>query len=103
MDYQNFAVQLIAPLPPFRAEPRDRLIVRVGHDDPIILQRSLPPNYGLIVQALEQGLVLPLSRLRHADELIEMLAASGSLAQPVPAPQSPAPPWRSARHLHRLK
>ncbi len=97
MDHTHFGVRLHAPLPIFRGEPDDRLIVRVGHPEPVALVRILPPNYGAIITALDHGLVMPLNAQQHAGELIRTLA---ELQAEGPAAAAPAVPYRMRWHRH---
>lgn len=76
MDHTRFGVELVAPLPIFRGEPGDRLAVRVGHEEAIMLCRVLPPNYGAVVEALEYGLARPLNPTLRPEELVAILAAT---------------------------
>lgn len=105
MDHTQFGVQLIAPLPIFGALPRDQLIVRVGHPDPLTLIRDLPPNYGAIAEAIAAGTAFPLNPRRLADELLRLLTSGEALPWPPPAPHPgrQSSPSRPARHLFRLK
>lgn len=85
MDHTRYGVQLIAPLPIFDGLPGDRLIVRVGHPDPITLVRHLPPNYGALIDALERGTVLALQPHVAAGQIILALRAlEGDRCPPPP-------------------
>lgn len=103
MDHTRFGVQLIAPLPIFGGRPRDRLIVCVGEPDPVTLMRTLPPNFGAVAEALEQGLVLPLNPLRRAEDLLALLARLEADGPPPRHWQSAGGAGRALRHLRRLK
>ncbi len=103
--HSHFGVQLLTPLAIFAGLPNDRLIVRVGSPDPITLVRSLAPNYGVLCDALANGLVMPLGSEYEAGELIAALhrlqlaepSTSSSLPPAVPPPRWPRHRW--PRHL----
>lgn len=96
--HTHFGVQLITALPLFAGLPRDRLIVRVGHPEPITLVRSLPANYAAICDALAVGLVLPLGSQLRVDTIIAALSRlqqEGSWPAPaVPRSGSRPDRWR---------
>ena len=106
MDHSLFGVQLIAPLLVFGGLPGDQLIVRVGHEDPITLLRSLPPNYGVVSDAIAAGLVFPLNPQRRAEDLLRLLAVNGEpwgVPPGSPPLGPPAPERRRVRHLTVLR
>lgn len=43
---QAIVLQLVAALPALHAEEGDRILIRLGHRHPIILQRSSIPGHG---------------------------------------------------------
>ncbi len=102
MSATDFGVQLIHPLAIFRGEPGDRLIVRVGHPDPIMLIRRLPPNYGAIITALDLGYVLPLNPHRAAAELITTLTELQAAPPPPPRRDGRASRGRWPGYLHLM-
>jgi hypothetical protein len=104
VDYTRFAVRLRSPLHALTGLTDDRLLVRVGHPEPITLIRVLPPSYGIIAEAIELGLLEPLNLQQPLGEVLQILAtADGGLPHGLSAPASqPAPPTRR-RGLYRLK
>jgi hypothetical protein len=111
LDYTRFAVRLRSPLAALTQIPtlgNDRLCVRVGHPEAIAFIRILPPVYGLVVNALEEGLAEPLNLQRPLAEILTMLATAdgayphGLLPDPPPVPRTSTP--RSRRPtIFRLK
>lgn len=73
MDHTRFGVEFVTAFPMFRAEPGDRLVVRVGHEEAITLCRVLPCNYGALVEVLERGIVRPLNSRRSPADLVSFL------------------------------
>jgi hypothetical protein len=88
-DEMRFGVHVLEPLPIFRAESGDRLIVRIGHPEPLILMRTLPANYAAITKALCAGTAVPLNPMRPTYELIRLLSETQGLlvAGAAPEPQ----------------
>lgn len=76
--------------------PGDVLIVEPGAERPVVVERPLPPNYGLILGAAESG---ALTSLTPHQPLAALAQAVGQHPPPVSGG------WRRprARHLHRLK
>lgn len=106
MDYTRFAVRLLEDLPQLDAITNDRLLVRVGHLDSLLLIRSLPPNYGAVGEAVERGLVLPIDAVSPL-EVMRLLACAGAPSSLPPYPPLSLPirrPPRSHRSpgLHLL-
>lgn len=105
MDYRDFVVRVCSPLPELTGIPGlgdDRLCVRVGHIEPIAFVRILPPSYGLVIQALESGMVEPLSLQTPLGDLLSTLARAegGYPTGLLPGPPSPSRPGSKVRLLH---
>lgn len=102
MDYTRFSIQLDQPFPELTALPRDRLLIRVGHADPLLLIRSLPPNWGAIAEAITRGQVSPIDPV--TPEEIMRLVAGGEHQPPWPGLPPSLPRHRPPRaQLRRLK
>lgn len=100
MDYTRFAVELTHPLPELTGLPCDRLLIRVGHLDPLLLVRSLPPNWGAVGEAIAHGRVFPIDPIDPEDVMRVLASAAASLPWPVPAPNpTPGRPARPSRVL----
>jgi hypothetical protein len=103
MDYTRFAVRLCSPLEALTQIQNlgdDRLCVRVGHPEPIAFVRILPPSYGMVVNALEDGLVEPLNLQQPLADVLMMLAtADGGLPHGLRWP-GPARPGMTRRFRH---
>lgn len=65
----QFAIRLILPLPAFGAKPGDRILVRPGHPDPVLLIRSLPQRFDVITRAIADGSAEPLDPEHSSDEV----------------------------------
>jgi hypothetical protein len=109
MDFTRFAVRLHSALPVLTGIPQlgdDRLCVRVGHPEALAFVRILPPSYGLVMEAIELGLLEPLSLQRPVGEVLSLLASAegGHPHGLLPAPPLPHQSSRQrSRHLYRLK
>lgn len=91
MDHGHFAIRLFADLPHLRALTGDRLLIRVGHVEPILLVRALVPNYGAIVEALSRGHAFPVDRGQPVEEITRQLVFAGG-SRPLPSPLPPPDP-----------
>ena len=101
MDYSRFSITLSDALPELTALARDRLLIRVGHIDPLLLIRSLPPNWGAVGEAIARGQVFPIDPV-NPEEVMRLLASGdGELPWPQPPPSPPHP--SPARHPTLLR
>ena len=99
----SFVLRLTRAIPRIGARPGDRLVVRVGHEEAVILHRVLPSNYGLVLEAIDGGEVEVISPQIAACDLLDQLRAVGGASPPLPS-RPTAPPRGSWRpRLHRLK
>lgn len=103
MDYTRFAVLLRSPLPSLTGLPRDRLLVRVGHPEALTLIRVLPPLYGNVIEALEDGLVEPLNLQQPVAAVLQMLAVAGGGYPVGLGPATPPTPPAHPRRLHLVR
>ena len=107
MDLTRFAVRLHSPLPQLTdisTLGNDSLCVRVGHPDAIAFIRIVPPSYGLVMEAIESGLVEPLNlQLPSAQILAFLSQAVGAPPHGLLERQYQLPPGARPRHLLRLK
>lgn len=110
MDYTRFVVKLRDSLPCLTGIQDlgdDRLCVRVGHPEPIAFVRIVPPSYGLVMEAIEEGRVEPLNLQMPVAEVLSLLAAvEGGHPHGLPSGLPPVHPRsmpRLLRHLRRLK
>jgi hypothetical protein len=51
----QFSISLLLPLPAFQGRPGDRILIRPGHADPVLLIRRLPHRFDVITQAIADG------------------------------------------------
>lgn len=98
MDHSRFAIRLLADLPILSAIVGDRLLIRVGHPEPIILIRSLAPNYGAIVEAIARGDAFPADAGQQLGDITRQLV----YADGTPPPPTPLPPLSQPGHQPRV-
>lgn len=91
-DLTEFVVVVREPVFELGAKPGDRILVRVGHERPVVLLRNLREVYGELAGALGDGRVVP-DGLNPSDVL-------AVLARLSPARPSRPRPWRP-RSRHR--
>lgn len=80
---EPFVFRATRPYPHLGLWAGDRLVVEPGHAVPVVLTRKLPPNYGAILGALEEGALEPV----NPSQSVEALAA----AVGYPVSSGPAP------------
>jgi hypothetical protein len=102
MDYTRFLVRLSDPLPELTALAQDRLLIRVGHLDSLLLIRSLAPNWGCVGEAIARGAVYPIDPVPVEDIMRLVACADGSTPLSQPAPHPPHPPGAWGRRLRLL-
>lgn len=103
MDLPSFVLRLTRAIPRIGAQAGDRLIVRVGHPEAVVLHRVLPPNYGLVLDAIDGGELEMISPQLEACELIDRLRAVGDELPQLPGRPSRAPRGNWRLRLHRPK
>ena len=64
---------------PIAAEAGDRVLVRPGHVDPVLVLHSGPPNYGALAGLLADGILTPCGSTQA-----EAVAVVSALAQVTP-------------------
>lgn len=94
MSHAGSAFQLVAPLPSLGGLPFDRLIIRLGHLEPMALVRIVPPDYHAVADALDQGILLPLNPPCGHEQFAAYLRSLGP-EKALKLFQKPAPPLRS--------
>lgn len=76
-------------VPELGVQAGERIVVRPGADYPVVVQRDAPPNYGLLLLALEAGDLRPLTPISP-----DALRAAVGMDGP-PRPLAPHPRrWR---------
>lgn len=83
----EFVMVAREPIPELEAEEGDRVLVRVGHERPVVLLRRLPADYGALAGLLAEGrlAVFP------SDGEPTKGDALATLWEAVDAPPAPAP------------
>lgn len=98
-DFTEFVIRLVSDLPILTAFAGDRILVRLGHIEPVTLIRSLPPNYGAIAEAVAQGQVRQVYPVApNTAEVMRLLASASLTGADLDAPRprpSPPPPRRT--------
>lgn len=72
----HFGLEFAVHAPLFRGEVGDRLIVRVGHPEPVVLCRVLSPNLRAVATALDLGHLRPLNPRYTPEDVIRQLDRS---------------------------
>jgi hypothetical protein len=72
----RFGIEFVAPFPILQAERGDRIVVRVGHPEPIALVRVLSLNYAAVADAIERGVARPLTPQMQPRDLLQLLRDS---------------------------
>ncbi len=81
-----FVLVLSAPVPAFGASAGDRILVRLGHKNPMLLLRDLPRDYALLEGVLTAGTAEMVSPDHTIENLISQLR---SLAERPTRPATP--------------
>lgn len=81
MDESHFIAALRSRLPELNGLPGDRIMVRPGHTNPVVLIRYPAGDFGVIADALIAGDLEPLDTETSTAELVRLLRA---LAPPPP-------------------
>jgi hypothetical protein len=93
----RFGVRFLTAFPELQAKQDDRILIRIGHEEPVVLHRVLPVNYAAVVKALTSGIAWPLdSQQRPAD----LLCLLGAVPAPIPTPSSRSSRLRTVPHGH---
>jgi hypothetical protein len=88
-----FVFEVLADDPHLGLCAGDRLVVDPGDQEPVQLQRQLPPNYGAILGLAEQGVLRLVTPMRRLDDLRQAVGAPSS---------SPVRPARARRRPGRV-
>lgn len=96
------AFQLLAPLSVVGGELGDRLVLRLGHAEPMALVRVVPPEYHAVADAIERGDLFPINPSSGPVELAAYLRTLGP-ERALRLFRTPAPPlgWRWRQRLSR--
>jgi hypothetical protein len=103
MDYSRLLVRLSEPLPELTALRRDRLLIRVGHVDPLLLIRSLPPNWGCVGEAIARGEVYPIEPVQPVEEIMRLVASADGPSLPLQLARRPQYPTPTRHRVFRLR
>lgn len=101
-----YTLTITRAFPLLDLQPGDIVIVEPGAPEPVVLYRSLPPNFGAILATLDEGCAEPLNPDLSFAEIAAVVGQS-ALYQPGPGgagtPPVPRVPFSPRPKLHRLK